>query len=465
MVLEEIKRSEDSPGHVLGDLSFNESLPAPPLPRPILGPPENVASFDRDQGAGGFFERWYTAPTTSPWWRPATSMPAQLAAQISPKLFERCRAAGGAKRRERPKSSRAKSATAGTPWCCERPFEGAAHRPHLAGRSLPRGRRRHLPRPALAFLLGECESSRLVRDCASARGWWIASTPPPIRRSTRGSSALGLETDEARSRATPSRRCVEEVERLRREPVSQDELERARANFLASEHFERESVSGMASKLASFQVLGGRLAAAKPQYFETAAPAPARDDLLRVAQQYLEPGQDHGRAPPGPDSRSAKSETLDESAILDAIAESVGAGVARAREGDAAKPAVAALPPTGTPTRLACPTVSARRAAVRNGAHEISQTYTLRWRRRASRGFRDRKIPVVAARAAFSGGLLAEDESSAGLAASSVSMWLRGTRHRSAADYARDVEDIAAEIDGFSGRNSVGLSLEVTRDT
>ncbi len=39
--------------------------------------------------------------------------------------------------------------------------------------------------------------------------------------------------------------------------VSESELDRARANFLATESFERESVSGMASKLGHFHVLGG----------------------------------------------------------------------------------------------------------------------------------------------------------------------------------------------------------------
>jgi zinc protease len=39
-------------------------------------------------------------------------------------------------------------------------------------------------------------------------------------------------------------------------------------------------------------------------------------------------------------------------------------------------------------------------------------------------------------------------------------MWTRGTESRTAAEFARDVEGLAAEIDGFSGRNSLGLSLD-----
>jgi zinc protease len=70
----------------------------------------------------------------------------------------------------------------------------------------------------------------------------------------------------------------------------------------------------------------------------------------------------------------------------------------------------------------------------------------------------------VAARAAFLGGLLAEDEATAGVGSFLASMWMRGTRTRSAADFNRAVENLAADVDGFSGRNSLGFVLEVTSD-
>jgi zinc protease len=64
-------------------------------------------------------------------------------------------------------------------------------------------------------------------------------------------------------------------------------------------------------------------------------------------------------------------------------------------------------------------------------------------------------------RAAFLGGLLSEREDTAGLTGFLTSMWLRGTQQRSYADFARSVENLAAEIDGFAGRSSLGLTLEV----
>ena len=76
-----------------------------------------------------------------------------------------------------------------------------------------------------------------------------------------------------------------------------------------------------------------------------------------------------------------------------------------------------------------------------------------------------RDVPVVAVRAAFLGGQLAEEAGTAGLSSFLASMWLRGTVQRSAADFARASEGLAAEIDGFAGRSSLGLTLETTRES
>jgi zinc protease len=73
-------------------------------------------------------------------------------------------------------------------------------------------------------------------------------------------------------------------------------------------------------------------------------------------------------------------------------------------------------------------------------------------------------VPVVAVRAAFSGGQLAEQATTAGLGCFLASMWGRGTKSLAAAEFARTVEDLAAEIHGFSGRSSGGLTLESTSE-
>ena len=58
VVLEEIRRSEDSPGSVLGNALFAEAYQQHPYRAPILGTHESVASLDRAR-IRTFFERWY----------------------------------------------------------------------------------------------------------------------------------------------------------------------------------------------------------------------------------------------------------------------------------------------------------------------------------------------------------------------------------------------------------------------
>jgi len=71
-----------------------------------------------------------------------------------------------------------------------------------------------------------------------------------------------------------------------------------------------------------------------------------------------------------------------------------------------------------------------------------------------------RNGPVVAARAAFLGGQIAETPAQPGLSHFHTAMWMRGTRSHSSAGYARAAEDLAAEIDGYSGRSSFGATVE-----
>jgi zinc protease len=75
------------------------------------------------------------------------------------------------------------------------------------------------------------------------------------------------------------------------------------------------------------------------------------------------------------------------------------------------------------------------------------------------------EVPIASLRLAMPGGLLAEDESTSGLGRFLASMWTRGTVSHSASAFARTVEDLAAEVEGFSGRNSIGLTLDCLSET
>src|SRR5688572_29757027 len=58
VVLEEIRRSEDDPQHVLGDALFATVYEVHPYRAPVLGTRESVSSFTREKLLR-FYRRWY----------------------------------------------------------------------------------------------------------------------------------------------------------------------------------------------------------------------------------------------------------------------------------------------------------------------------------------------------------------------------------------------------------------------
>jgi zinc protease len=248
VVLEEIRRSDDSPGSVLSNAVFDTAYSEHPYRHPILGTRESVAAFDRAR-VRRFYERWY-APDNLVAIAVGSFDRGEVLARIRDAFADRAPSGARRSRRPEPEQSELRSAL------LARPFERATAELAYPGVALSHPDAPYLD--LISFLLGNCESSRLVRAVKERDGlveridaWSYTPLDP-------GATAVDFDTDAERvSEAIES--IVAEVERLRALPVSKDELEKARINFLTSEHYERESVSGLAAKLGSFLVSGGGL--------------------------------------------------------------------------------------------------------------------------------------------------------------------------------------------------------------
>jgi zinc protease len=412
VVLEEIRRSEDSPTQVLGQAVFGECYREHPYRAPILGTRESVESFNRDR-VKAFYERWYT---------PDNLLAVAVGDFDAARLLEQLEAAFDGRPRGNIDRSRAQEPpqTERRVVICERPFERVNMEVAFPGVCLSD------PDCAvidlLAFILGNSESSRLNRRVKEDDGLVDRIDAYAYTPMDPGMTSVSIGTDADRALDSLAA-AVREIERLRIEAVTHEELERARINFLASEHFERESVTGMAQKLGSFQSTAGdyREEARYLERIRSATPG----DLLRAARQHLAP------------EHMTVGAVLGEADALRLDDASIGAAIARGLE--------------QTTRSLSAPAQQTKQHEIHsyemiNGA----QLYVLP----------RRSVPVVAARAAFLGGTLAEDEATAGITHFLSSMWLRGTRSHSTADFARAAENLAADVDGFSGRNSLGTTLE-----
>jgi len=431
VVLEEIHRSNDSPHHVIGDAVFAGAYHTHPYRAPILGSEESVASITRERLLS-FFRRWY-APDHFTVVAAGDFDAATLAREVKA-AFADAEPAGT--RSVRPAEPRQRSLRA---VLLERHFERSTLDLSWVTTDLAQADTPHLD--LLGFVLGEGDSSRLVRRVKEREG--LADRIDASSWTPLDPGLFSITADLEGAHVTE---CLEaiafEVERLRQAPPTADELEKARANFLASEHFERESVSGMAGKLGSFHVLGGdlRLEAAYMDAIRNATP----EDLQRVAQAYLGPEQ----LTAGVLRNEGHPTPLRAKDVRDAIERGVRGAVERG-----------GARPIAPPTARAQASAPARAGRASGGlaSFEIGAGVRLHVMPRHD-------VPVVGLRAAMRGGLLAETRAEAGLTRFTTDMWLRGTRSRSAEDLARAIETLAADLDGFAGRNSLGLSLDVTSD-
>ncbi len=416
VVLEEIRRSDDAPMHVLGDAVFREAYRVHPYRAPILGPPDSVASFDRDK-VRAFFERWY-APDNLMFVAAGDFDARDVAARIR-------EAWGDAEPRGATRDRPVEPPRDGLRQIVlERPFERVKLDLSWSAPAFRSPDATYLD--LLSFSLGECESSRLVQRVKERDGLVDRIDSGAYTPLDPGLFSVTIDVDGDRA-ADAISAVTAEVERLREQPVGDDELERARANFLSTEHFERESVSGLARKLGGFHALGGDWRG-EERYFELIRSATPRD-LQRVAREYLRTDQ----LTVGALLPEGEKAALDEPTIERAVA----AGVERTRRA------------------FAVPRHGAASSGVES--YELEGGASVHVLRRP-------EVPVVSVRAAFRGGLLAETEANAGLTHFLTSMWMRGTASHSSADFARSVENLAADIDAFSGRNSLGLTCDVTSD-
>ncbi len=416
VVLEEIRSAQDNPHHVLSDALFATAYQVHPYRAPILGTSESVAAFTREK-LSGFYRNWYTPDKLVV--VVAGDFEARRILEEVRTLFADAKP-GKAVRKRPPEPAQTALRSA----LLRRPFERACL--DLSWRSVDF---RHPDAPLfdlLAFVLGEGESCRLVQRVKEEFGLVDqidASSYTPLDPGLFGAAA---DLDPADTLAAVEA-VLRETEMLRAEPVAEDELEKARANFLAAQHWERESVSGMARKIGSFHLIAGdhRHEADYLERIRTATTV----ELQRVAQEWLTPE----RLTVGAVLPDGAERGLDTAAIEEAVARGLG---------EASR--------TFHRPRTREPVSGILSYELENGIqiHVVPR----------------REVPVVAIRVAMLGGLLAETPETAGISNFLAGMWLRGTRAHSAADFARQVESLAADIDGFSGRNSIGLTLDATSE-
>lgn len=268
---------------------------------------------------------------------------------------------------------------------------------------------RHPDMPALdvlASLLGSGRSSRLFREVREKKALVTSADAWTYCAADQGLFGMSAVVDAEKFDAARAA-LLEEVERVKNEPVPASELAKVIKQFIAGTLATRKTMQGQAQDLGANWIAASDLNFSERYLAAAKQVTPAA--LQRVAREYL----------------TESNRTL------------------------------YALLPEGTAPKISGTAHVASESAVQkivlsNGLRLLVKE--------------DHRLPFVEMRAVFQGGVLAENESTNGLTQMMSKMLLQGTRNRDAADISHEIEAVGGSIDTFGGNNSFGVSAEVLSD-
>ena len=207
-----------------------------------------------------------------------------------------------------------------------------------------------------------------------------------------------------------------EISRVTRTPVDPSELDKAKTAAEASFVFDMEDMAGQARTLGFFQTMTGDMYHAD-DYLARIKQVTA-EDILRVSQTYLRP-ENLSIGIMVPEGQKIHMDA-DEVMSLFKAAPAKTEALAAKRD---------------NPTEM---------RVFKNGMRVIIKE--------------NKRVPEVSVVGVFLGGKRLEKEGEWGISNFVAEMLTRGTRKRTATDIAATVESWAGSLDGFSGRNSLGVS-------
>jgi len=424
VVCEEIRRSDDSPTRKLSRELFGGAFSRHPYGKPVIGTEASVRGFTRE-GILQFYRRWY---------KPGNAVLVVVgdvreaeAVELAQKLFV---------------------------WPGPG-FEAAPARPQEPHREQPLARLRKEPLKegylsiawpspplihddvaaldALGIVLGHGEASRLHRALKRDRLLCTevqASCYTPVDP---GLTIVGLTLQPATAREAV-REALAQTYRLRAEEVTSEELSLACRLLESDAVYQRETVQGQARKLGFYQSSAGGVEFEQRYLEQVARLTPAR--VREAAERWIDPSA-AVLAGLLPDSNGPE-----EAELLELLHEAARAPRARSQPSSAP-------PEKRPPVRFAAQAKTGpllREELPGGGVLLIKE---------------ERAVPLVALRAAWQGGLRAEDTSNAGINMLLARLVSKGTQTRRGERLVREMEGMGGSLGGNSGRNSFGLRAEL----
>lgn len=416
VIVEEIRRERDNPSRFVGEILFQNAFKQHTYGRPIIGFEKTVRSFTQET-LFQFYRRWYVPQNT------IFILVGDFDSKIWLKKIEHAFADfkntnwTPPVNRRRPEPSQEAAVFALKP-------DNIQSLQFCLGFHVPQITHEHIPSlDLLSHILGGAQSSRLEQVLKEKKRlvqniYACAYTPRDP-----GLFIVGGQLNTAQaSKAFAA--YGEEVERLKREGPTTEELKHAKLNIRATQTYEKETVGGQAGKLAYFLATAGALDF-EEGYYQRLQHVDAAE-VQEAARRYLTP-QNMTAAMIVP--QKEYSQNL-ESKLKEVLIKSP-----------------------------ATPKKKTARAVVQDHSRLVKLPGGLKLILKE-----EPSLPIIAVCSASLGGLLAESKSNSGLYHLMAQCLTKGTQNKSALQITRAAEALAGSLDGYSGKNSYGLRMEFLSD-
>jgi len=437
VVLEEIRRSMDNPLSRIYKYLFDCAYTEHNYGRPVIGFEETVSSFQREDVLD-FYNTWYVAG----------NMTVVVTGDVSAdRVMESVNEYFGDMEDKDPPQRSPRHLTEPE----QEELRARVYREDVSDGYFYVGF--HIPEFAhqdmaaldvLSSILGAGEVSRLVYRIRTERRlvnkiWSYAYTPRDP-----GMLLIGMNLTEKKADKALDM-IMKQLLLMKHEPVDDWELERAKINIRTETIYARETVDGQARRLGYNVVMTG-----DPGFEEAylqEIEAVTKQDVMKAVEKYL-----------APDNLTAVA-IMPDSGENSFDYEKVAAVIETVSEWDRSyRPGALTEPEPISPPDVPGPVKTASLIEPRGAKDPVK--FTLK------NGVRlvvreNHSVPLVAVRAAFLGGLLAETPEFNGINNFIAETVTEGTASYSASQIHSFIESRAGSINGFSGRNSMGVTLEV----
>jgi zinc protease len=422
VVLEEWKRSQDSPSSRVYDMMFATAYGAHPYRRPVIGTQASIKGLTREL-ITDFYRRYYS-PSNMTLIVVGDVNVEQMKREIEAKFGPFADHEVARPKRPLEPEQKATRFASSTMDVQEAQLALGWHIPDANHKDTP-------ALDVLAHILGGGESSRVYRrlvaenPLATTAGAFAYTPPDP-------GLFLATASYEPADEKAVLDALLEETGKIRDYPVTEAELSRARINLESDFVYRSQTVQGQSRELGYSIVVhkDPNYADKYISFVRQVTPA----DVQRVARKYLTLENMTGVSlrPTG------TPETLTLAALLEAgkRLQTEDPAVAASTRNGAGK----AVKQTAAPR----PDTEPRLVTLPNGVRVIVQEH--------------HAVPMFSVRAAVLGGLLAERPENNGISNFVAEMLSRGTVTRSREQLAAEIESLAGDLGGFAGRSSFGVS-------